>query len=64
MLGSTTRFLVIAVLIALAAVMGIKKIAPEIPISDEIYLLAGLIGIVIGTFIEWLVKFIGKEPKK
>ncbi len=55
MIGSSIRITLIAVIIAIAIVMGFKHVTPEIPVNEGVYLLAGLIGVVTAAGIEWFI---------
>jgi hypothetical protein len=64
MIAHATRIAILAVLVALAVVLTYERALPTTPISDGVYLLAGLIGVLVAGFVDWLwVRIFGsKEP--
>lgn len=64
MIAHATRIAILAVLVALAVVLAYERALPTTPISDGVYLLSGLIGVLVAGAADWLwVRIFGsKEP--
>jgi drug/metabolite transporter (DMT)-like permease len=54
MIAHATRIAILAVVVALAVVLGYERTLPATPITDGIYLLAGLIGVLVAGLVDWL----------
>ena len=62
MLGHASRITILAIAVALAAVTAYQYALPNTPITDATYLLAGLIGILVASGLDWLwTRLIGKK---
>lgn len=62
MIGHATRIAILAVLVALAVVLGYERSLPTTPVTDDIYLLAGLIGVIVAGCADWLwTRLMGKK---
>lgn len=60
MIAHATRIAILAVFVALAVVLAYERALPSTPISDGVYLMAGLIGVLVAGFADWLwVRFFG-----
>lgn len=54
MIAHATRIAILAVVVALAVVLAYERALPTTPIGDGVYLMAGLIGVLVAGFADWL----------
>jgi len=62
MLGHATRIAILAIIVGLAVVLVYERALPNTPVTDDTYLLAGLIGVIVAGVVDWLwTRFVGKD---
>ncbi|GAO36067.1 hypothetical protein SCT_1466 [Sulfuricella sp. T08] len=62
MLGHATRIAILAIIVGLAVVLVYERALPNTPVTDDTYLLAGLIGVIVAWVVDWLwTRFAGKD---
>jgi hypothetical protein len=61
MLGHATRIAILAIIVGLAVVLVYERSLPNTPVTDDTYLLAGLVGVIVAGVVDWLwTRFVGK----
>ncbi|MDO9065318.1 MAG: hypothetical protein Q7U25_08920 [Sulfuricella sp.] len=62
MLGHATRIAILAIIVGLAVVLVYERALPTTPVTDDTYLLAGLLGVIVAGVVDWLwTRVVGKD---
>ena len=62
MVGHATRIAILALIVGLAVVLAYERALPNTPVTDDTYLLAGLVGVIVAGVVDWLwTRFAGKD---
>lgn len=54
MIGHASRITILAVIVALGVILVYERSLPNAPITDDTYLLAGLVGVIVAGVADWL----------
>ncbi len=54
MIGKVGRITILAILVALGIILVYERSLPNAPITDDVYLLAGFIGVIVAAMVDWL----------
>ncbi|MEQ1601134.1 MAG: hypothetical protein ABL885_05115 [Methylophilaceae bacterium] len=54
MIGKVGRITILAILVALGIILVFERSLPNAPITDDVYLLAGFIGVIVAAMVDWL----------
>lgn len=54
MIGHAGRVTLLAIIVALLVILAYQRILPNAPVTDDTYLLAGLLGVIVAGVADWL----------
>lgn len=54
MIGHAGRVTLLAIIVALLVILAYQRILPNVPVTDDTYLLAGLLGVIVAGVADWL----------
>lgn len=54
MIGHASRITILAIIVALGVILAYQRSLPNAPITDDTYLLAGLVGVIVAGVADWL----------
>lgn len=61
--GRAARITLLAIFVGLAVILAYQYALPTTPITDATYMLAGLIGVLVASVLDWLwTRVRGKSP--